>query len=299
MFSSKLLARFRIDPGERFRARDRDAGWRAAPELRDLSASELKEKSKRLVQRSLEELTRAQELLYANDVYAVLVVFQAMDAAGKDGVIKHVMSGLNPLGCQAHAFKAPSAEELDHDFLWRCVTRLPERGRIGVFNRSYYEEVLVARVHPELLARQRLPPGPRGPRFWQARYESIAALERHLVRNGTVLLKFFLHLSKGEQRRRFLERIENPDKHWKFAAQDVAERRHWGAYMRAYEDAINATSTAWAPWHVIPADHKWLARALVADILSTTIGGLHLAPPRVSKARRRELAAARRALRRE
>jgi PPK2 family polyphosphate:nucleotide phosphotransferase len=299
MFSKQLLARFRVDPGERFRARAADTGWRTAPELRALSASELKEQSRELVRRSLEELARAQELLYANDVYSVLVLFQAMDAAGKDGVIKHVMSGLNPLGCQAYAFKAPSAEELDHDFLWRCVTRLPERGRIGIFNRSYYEEVLVVRVHPELLERQRLPAGPRGPRFWQERYESIAALERHLARNGTVILKFFLHVSRHEQKQRFLERIEDPDKHWKFKAQDVAERRHWNAYMRAYEDVINATSTAWAPWYVIPADHKWLARALVADVLTTTIGALHLAPPRVSGAQRRELEAARRALLRE
>jgi PPK2 family polyphosphate:nucleotide phosphotransferase len=229
-------------------------------------------------------------------VYAVLVVFQAMDAAGKDGMIKHVMSGVNPQGCQVFAFKAPSAEELDHDFLWRCVKALPERGRIGIFNRSYYEEVLVVRVHPEILARQKLPPGKRGKGFWEDRYESINDLERHLVRNGTVILKFFLHVSKDEQRRRFLDRIEDPEKHWKFSAGDVAERDHWDDYMEAYEDAIRATSTAWAPWYVIPADHKWVARALVADVLATTIRDLGLEHPAPTTEQKRALAEARRRL---
>jgi len=296
VISPKILDRFRVDPGERFRMRDVDPGWRGPKELRDLGTDELKERARELVRANLDELAEAQERLYANDVYAVLVVFQAMDAAGKDGMIKHVMSGLNPQGCQVFAFKAPSAEDLDHDFLWRCVKALPERGRIGIFNRSYYEEVLVVRVHPEILARQKLPPGKRGKRFWEDRYESINDLERHLVNNGTVILKFFLHVSKDEQRRRFLERIEDPEKHWKFAAQDVAERDHWDAYMEAYEDAIRATSTAWAPWYVIPSDHKWVARALVADVLTTTIKDLGLALPAPTPEQKKALAEAKRRL---
>ena len=296
MISQKILDRWRVDPGEKFRLRDVDPGWRGPKELRDLEADELKERARELVRANLDELAEAQERLYANDVYAVLVVFQAMDAAGKDGMIKHVMSGLNPQGCQVFAFKAPSAEELDHDFLWRCVKALPERGRIGIFNRSYYEEVLVVRVHPELLARQKLPPGKHGKQFWEDRYESINALERHLVRNGTAILKFFLHVSRDEQRRRFLERIEDPEKHWKFSAQDVAERDFWDGYMEAYEDAIRATSTASAPWYVIPSDHKWVARALVADVLTTTIRDLGLAHPAPTPDQKKALAAARRRL---
>ena len=296
MISKKILDRFRVDPGERFRLKDVDPAWRGPKELRDLERDELKERARELVRDNLEELAEAQERLYANDVYAVLIVFQAMDAAGKDGMIKHVMSGLNPQGCQVYAFKAPSAEELDHDFLWRCVRALPERGRIGIFNRSYYEEVLVVRVHPELLGRQKLPPGKRGKGFWEDRYESINAMERHLSRNGTVILKFFLHVSKDEQRRRFLERIDDPEKHWKFSAQDVAEREHWDDYMEAYEDAIRATATAWAPWYVIPADHKWIARALVADVLATTIRDLGLEHPAPTPEQRRSLAEAKRTL---
>ena len=296
MISQKVLDRFRVDPGERFRLRDVDPGWRGPKEIRDLEADDLKERARELVRANLDELAEAQERLYANDAYAVLVVFQAMDAAGKDGMIKHVMSGLNPQGCQVFAFKAPSAEELDHDFLWRCVKALPERGRIGIFNRSYYEEVLVVRVHPEILARQKLPAGKRGKRFWEDRYESINDLERHLVRNGTVILKFFLHVSKDEQRRRFLERIEDPEKHWKFAAGDVGERDHWDAYMEAYEDAIRATSTESAPWYVIPSDHKWVARALVADVLTTTIRDLGLALPAPTPEQQKALAAAKRRL---
>jgi PPK2 family polyphosphate:nucleotide phosphotransferase len=296
VISKKILDRFRVDPGEKFRLRDVDPGWRGPKELRDLEGDELKERARDLVRANLDELAEAQERLYANDVYAVLAIFQAMDAAGKDGMIKHVMSGVNPQGCQVFAFKAPSAEELDHDFLWRCVKALPERGRIGIFNRSYYEEVLVVRVHPEILARQKLPPGKRGKGFWEDRYDSINDLERHLARNGTAILKFFLHVSKDEQRKRFLERIENPEKHWKFSAGDVAERDHWDDYMEAYEDAIRATSTAWAPWYVIPADHKWVARALVADVLTSTIRDLGLAHPEPTPEQRKALAAARRQL---
>jgi len=219
-----------------------------------------------------------------------------MDAAGKDGMIKHVMAGLNPQGCQVFSFKKPSDEELDHNFLWRYAKALPERGRIGLFNRSYYEETLVVRVHPELLVRQRLPPGKRGREFWAERYEDINAFERHLARNGTLILKFFLNVSKAEQKRRFLERLTNPEKHWKFSSADLAEREFWNDYMEAFQDTLSATSTKWAPWHVIPADHKWIARALVSEVVSREIRRLGLRPPETTPARLRELAAARRKL---
>jgi len=296
MFSKETLARFRVSGRGKFRLRRHDPAWPGPKRLRDLGDDELKERAKAYVGRALDELADAQELLWANDAHSLLVILQAMDAAGKDGIIKHVMSGVNPQGCQVFSFKAPSAEELDHDFLWRCVKALPERGRIGIFNRSYYEEVLVVRVHPEFLARQKLPPGKRGREFWSQRYESINALERHLVRNGTIVVKFFLHVSRDEQRRRFLARIDNPAKQWKFSAGDVAERGHWDAYMDAFEQMIAATSTRWAPWYVIPADHKWLARALVADILTDVIASLELEPPTVTADERRALKAARRQL---
>jgi PPK2 family polyphosphate:nucleotide phosphotransferase len=244
-------------------------------------------------------LAEAQELLYADDRYAVLLVFQAMDAAGKDGTIKHVMSGVNPQGVQVHAFKQPSAEELDHDFLWRCARALPERGRIGIFNRSYYEEVLVVRVHEELLARQKLPAGARGRRLWRQRYESIRAFEKHLARNGTLILKFFLHVSKKEQKQRFLARLDEPEKHWKFSSGDVAERRHWGDYQGAYEEMIRNTATKHAPWVVIPADNKWYTRVVVAAAIVDAMERLDLRIPRADAPRRRELAQARRALLRE
>jgi PPK2 family polyphosphate:nucleotide phosphotransferase len=244
----------------------------------------------------VEALAELQDRLYAHDRHAVLLVFQAMDAAGKDGAIKHVMSGVNPQGCQVAAFKAPSAEELDHDYLWRCVRHLPERGRIGIFNRSYYEEVLVARVHPEILAAQRLPDGLNGPGIWRRRYTDIRAFERHLANNGTVVRKFFLHVSKAEQKRRFLERIAAPEKHWKFNARDVAERAHWAAYQRAYQDMLRATATPQAPWYVVPADNKWFTRLVVAAVVVDTLASLGLRYPRLSLAERRKLATARRAL---
>ena len=220
-------------------------------------------------------------MLWANDVWSVLVILQAMDTAGKDGIIKHVMSGVNPQGCQIVSFKRPSEEELDHTFLWRCVKALPERGRIGIFNRSYYEEALVVRVHPEILERQRLPPGKRGTKFWAERFDDINRLERHLVRNGTVVLKFFLHISKEEQRQRLLARLKDPGKRWKFELADLGEREYWDQYTEAYEEAIAATSTRWAPWYVIPANHKWPARATVASILTSAITKLNLKSPQV------------------
>jgi PPK2 family polyphosphate:nucleotide phosphotransferase len=227
----------------------------------------------------IQTLAQYQDVLYAQDTYALLIIIQAMDAAGKDSVIKHVMSGVNPQGCRVVSFKAPSAVEVSHDFLWRCSRALPPRGQIGIFNRSYYEEVLVARVHPEILGRQKIPPELLTKKIWAERFEAINDFERYLTRNGTVILKFFLHVSKHEQKRRFLERIESPDKHWKFSADDIAERAHWRDYQRAYEDLFRHTSTAHAPWHVIPADHKWFTRVAVSDIINTRLRALHLKYP--------------------
>jgi PPK2 family polyphosphate:nucleotide phosphotransferase len=282
MLDETIIDLFRVDPGEKFRIKDFDTAWVGTKEMRDLGEDKLKERAQALLEENRRELAEAQELLWASDTYSLLVIFQAIDAAGKDGTIKHVMSGVNPQGVQVHSFKKPSDEELDHTFLWRCMVRLPERGRIGIFNRSYYEEVLVVRVHQELLAQQRLPQQKFGQSFWDARYEDINNFEHHLHRNGTVVLKFFLNVSKREQKKRFLARIDDPKKHWKFNAGDVAERSHWDQYMEAYEDAINATNTKWAPWYVIPADHKWVARTLVAEFLSNTIGKLDLKYPEVT-----------------
>jgi PPK2 family polyphosphate:nucleotide phosphotransferase len=235
-------------------------------------------------------------MLYAQDRWSLLLIFQAMDAAGKDGTIKHVMSGVNPQGVQVFSFKAPSAEDLDHDFLWRCQRCLPERGRIGIFNRSYYEEVLVAKVHPEILAKQKLAPELVTKRIWEERYEDIRSFERYLARNGTVIRKFFLHVSKGEQKRRFMSRLDEPEKNWKFSANDVAERRHWKAYQSAYEDAIRGTATPEAPWYVVPADNKWFTRLAVAAAIVDALAELDLCYPKVTAAQRKALAAARREL---
>ena len=255
--------------------------------------SEDKPRAKEALAHGVALLAELQEMLYAQDRWAVLLIFQAMDAAGKDGAIKHVMSGVNPQGCQVFSFKAPSAEELDHDFLWRTTRCLPERGRIGVFNRSYYEEVLVVRVHPQILAKQKLPTTLVTDRIWKERYEDIGAFERYLSRNGTVIRKFFLNVSKDEQRQRFLARLDQPEKNWKFAAADVEERRHWDEYMKAYEKMIEATSSDEAPWFVIPADHKWFTRLAVADVIVETLEGLDLHFPEVSEAQRQELQRAR------
>ncbi|HUG52448.1 MAG TPA: polyphosphate kinase 2 family protein [Vicinamibacteria bacterium] len=272
---------FRIPQGEPFHLRDHDPAGTAG-----LTS---KEEGRRALARSLERLRELQAQLYALDRWAALLVFQAMDAAGKDSVIDHVMSGLNPLGCQAYSFKAPSDEELDHDFLWRTTVRLPERGRIGVFNRSHYEEVLVVRVHPELLGRQKLPPDRITENIWEERYEDIVAFERHLARSGTIVLKFFLNVSREEQRRRFLARLQEPEKHWKFSARDVEERRHWDAYMSAYEAMIGATSTSEAPWSVVPADRTWVTRAVVADVVVGALERLGLRYPEIPALQRREL----------
>jgi PPK2 family polyphosphate:nucleotide phosphotransferase len=295
MLRDKIIDRFRIPPGERVKLKDHDPAWAGTDELKELTRGEIKERAQTVLNRSLAELAEIQDLLYADNRYAVLVVLQAMDAAGKDGTIKHVMSGLNPQGCQVFSFKQPTAEELDHDFLWRYARCLPERGRIGIFNRSYYEDVLVVKVHPELIGGQ-LPRKKIGRKFWQRRYQDINAFERHLARNGTVILKFFLNVSKVEQKKRFLERLERPEKNWKFSASDVAERGFWDQYQDAYEDALAATSTEWAPWYVVPADHKWVTRTVVADILGSAVRGLDLEYPKITDEMRKRLAEARQRL---
>ena len=277
--ATDLLARFRVTPGEAAGLVGRDTAEGGVPEL---APDVLEDRSKDALARGTAELAEAQELLWASDRYAVLVVLQAMDAAGKDSVIKHVMSGVNPQGVHVTSFKAPSAEELDHDYLWRVSKALPERGRIGIFNRSHYEEVVALRVHPEWLGPQRLPSGERDEAFWQARHEDINAFERHLDRNGTKVLKFFLHVGKATQKERFIARLDRPGKEWKFNAADVAERARWDDYMSAFEDALTATSTPWAPWYVIPADHKRVAQALVAQVLVETMRSLDLRWPEVS-----------------
>jgi PPK2 family polyphosphate:nucleotide phosphotransferase len=287
---SRRLARlYRVENGKDFRLSDIDPGDTAG-----LKGD--KERAKEALQAGVDRLAVMQEKLYAYDRWSVLLIFQAMDAAGKDGTIKHVMSGINPQGCQVHSFKAPSAEELDHDFLWRCLSRLPERGRIGIFNRSYYEEVLVVRVHPELLDRQKVPKHLVTKRLWSERYEDINSVERYLSRNGVVILKFFLHVSRGEQKKRFLERLERPEKNWKFSLADAEERRHWKAYMRAYDDMIRNTATPWAPWFVVPADSKWFTRLAVAAAVADALEGLDLEFPKVDAAKKRELEQARVAL---
>jgi PPK2 family polyphosphate:nucleotide phosphotransferase len=283
---------YRVTDGKRFRLRDFDPD-----DTRGLEFG--KKEAEALLARGIERMRELQERLYAQDRWALLLIFQAMDAAGKDGTIEHVMSGVNPQGCDVHSFKAPSATELDHDFLWRTNSSLPERGRIGIFNRSYYEEVLVVRVHAEILANQKLPKELVTKHIWEQRYEDIRGLERYVARNGIVVRKFFLHVSKQEQRRRFLERIENPAKRWKFSAADVRERERWDEYMRAYEDAIRETATSHAPWYVVPADHKWFTRCVVAAAIVDALEDLDLQFPKIEPSRRREIAEARRALLRE
>jgi PPK2 family polyphosphate:nucleotide phosphotransferase len=292
----RILAQLIVEPGTPAALADRDPGWTGGPDFEALSHEELRAEAKAILGRGVEELSEAQELLWASDTYALLVVFQALDAAGKDSAIEHVMTGVNPQGVQVVGFRQPSAEELDHDFLWRISRALPERGRIGIFNRSHYEEVVALRVHPEWLEGQKLPSATRGPTLWEDRYEDINAFERHLDRNGTKIVKFFLHVSKEEQRKRFLARLDTPGKEWKFNAADVSERARWDDYMAAFDDALTASSTPWAPWYVIPADHKWLSQALVVRILVDTIHALDLSWPEVTERERNANAEARRLL---
>jgi PPK2 family polyphosphate:nucleotide phosphotransferase len=278
----EILNRIIVRPGKPADLAGRDPGWKGGKQFAEMASDELKATARGRLQELVGELAAAQELLWASDTYSLLLVFQALDAAGKDGTIKHIMSGVNPQGCQVFSFKQPSSEDLDHNFLWRASRCLPERGRIGIFNRSYYEEVLVVRVHPEFLAGQQLPAGTaKRKRFWDDRFEDINAFERHLDRNGTKVVKFFLHVSKDEQRRRFMARIEDPAKHWKFSGSDLAERARWDDYMEAFEDALTRTSTEHAPWYVIPADHKNVMRAIVAGVVVRTIGQLKLSFPTV------------------
>ena len=285
----KLAKPFRVT-GDNFRLKDIDPD-----DTLDLT-SEDKPRAKEALAMGVDLLAELQNMLYAQDCWAVLLIFQAMDAAGKDGAIKHVMSGINPQGCQVFSFKAPTSEDLDHDYLWRCMKCLPERGRIGIFNRSYYEETLVVRVHRDFLEKQKLPPELVTKDIWKERFQDIRNFERYLTRNGVAVRKFFLHVSNKEQKKRFLERIEEPEKNWKFSANDAKERGHWDDYMEAYEDMIRNTATKEAPWYVVPADNKWFTRAIVAAAVIDVLSSLDLHYPKVSEGKLKELAAAKRAL---
>ncbi len=286
----KFSRPYAVTDSSKFRLEDIDPG-----DTGDLK-SEDKPEAEVVLKAGVEALSELQTRLYAQDQWAVLLIFQAMDAAGKDSAIKHVMSGVNPQGCEVTPFKAPSSEELDHDFLWRCQKRLPERGRIGIFNRSYYEEVLIVRVHPELLAHQKLPRQVVDKKIWDRRFKDIRAFEKHLGSNGVLIRKFFLHVSPEEQKERFLKRLDRPEKNWKFSSDDIKERRFWKDYMRAYEDMVRNTSTPEAPWYVVPADHKWFTRIVVAAAIIDALDSLKLSSPKISPERLKELAAARLAL---
>ena len=289
----KLLKRYRVEHGKHFRLKDHD------PADTHGLGSELKPHAKELLENGVKEMARLQDILAAQDRWGLLLIFQAMDAAGKDGTIKHVMSGVNPQGVQVWSFKAPSAEELEHGYLWRCMQRAPARGRIGIFNRSYYEEVLVVRVHPQVLANEKLPQPLVTKHIWQERFEDINNFERYLTRNGIAVVKFFLHLSKKEQKRRFMERLDTPDKNWKFSSADVKERQCWDAYEEAFEDMIRHTASKHAPWYVVPADNKWFSRLLVSQAVVDALKGMNLKYPKVSGEERAALAEARKQLENE
>jgi PPK2 family polyphosphate:nucleotide phosphotransferase len=289
----KLLKRYRIEDGKHFRLKHHDPADTHGLE------SELKPQAKQLLADGVKELSRLQDVLAAQDRWGLLLIFQAMDAAGKDGTIKHVMSGVNPQGVQVSSFKGPSAEELDHGYLWRCMKNVPGRGRIGIFNRSYYEEVLVVRVHPQILESQKLPKPLVTKRIWRERFGDINNFERYLTRNGIAVVKFFLHLSKKEQKRRFMERLDTPDKNWKYSSSDVKERQFWDAYQEAYEDMIRHTASAHAPWYVVPADNKWFSRLVVSQAVVDALDGMNLKYPKVSGAEQAALAEARKQLENE
>lgn len=282
-WASKLAKPYRVEQGKKFQLKDFDPA--------DTGKITGKHHAEKLLEDSVEPLSGLQDKLYAQDRWAVLLIFQGIDAAGKDGAIKHVMSGVNPQGCQVYSFKEPSSEELNHDFLWRTMQRVPERGRIGIFNRSYYEEVLVVRVHPDILKKERIPGSLVTKDIWKQRFQDINSFERYLARNGIVIRKFFLNLSKDEQKRRFLSRLDNPEKNWKFSAADVREREFWKDYQDAYEDMIAHTATAHAPWYVVPADNKWFTRLVVAAAVVETLEDLNLAYPQVDSAKQKELRA--------
>jgi PPK2 family polyphosphate:nucleotide phosphotransferase len=289
--ASELARPFRISKGKNFRLKDVDPD-----DTLEFTKEADKPRAKEALAMGVTALAELQEQLYAQDKWAVLLIFQAMDAAGKDGAIKHVMSGVNPQGCQVNSFKSPSAEDLDHDYLWRCMKHLPNRGQIGIFNRSYYEEVLVVRVHPEFLAKAKLPPKLVGKNIWEERYEDMRNFEQYLARNGIIVRKFFLHVSKREQKQRFLDRIDDPQKNWKFSSNDASERDYWDDYMEAYEEMIQGTATKEAPWYVVPADNKWFTRVVVASAVIETLDSLDLAYPKVDESKLKELAAAKKKL---
>ena len=286
----KLSKPFRVSDGEKFRLKDFDPGDTQGLKSKD------RPRAKQALEIGIGALAELQDMLYAQDKWALLLIFQAMDAAGKDGAIKHVMSGVNPQGCQVFSFKSPSSEDLDHDYLWRCVKCLPNRGHIGIFNRSYYEETLVVRVHPEFLAKEKIPSSLITKRIWEERFQDIRGFERYLRRNGIVVVKFFLNLSKNEQKRRFLERAENPEKNWKFSVSDMPERGFWDEYQDAYQDMIRNTATADSPWYVVPADNKWFTRVIVASAVIDTLASLNLAYPKVDQEKLTEIAKAKDAL---
>jgi PPK2 family polyphosphate:nucleotide phosphotransferase len=288
MKTGKLAHKFRVDSGKHFRLKDYDPA--------DTAHLHSKEHAIEALQKDILRMTELQDKLYAQDRWALLLIFQALDAAGKDGVIKHVMSGVNPQGCQVYSFKTPSEVELQHDFLWRTTRDLPERGHIGIFNRSYYEEVLVVRVHSEILESQKMPPSLCGKNIWDERFEDIRCFERHMARSGTVIRKFFLHLSKKEQKDRFLARLDEPEKNWKFSASDIHERKYWDDYQDAYEDMIRNTATEHAPWYVVPADNKWFTRLVVSAVVVDALESMNLAYPKVADAKRKELEAAKKTL---
>jgi PPK2 family polyphosphate:nucleotide phosphotransferase len=288
--AQKMSKPYRVTKGKKFRLKDVDPGDTGGHSDKD------KKQAKEALHEGVEALTELQDMLYGQDRWSLLLIFQAMDAAGKDGTIKHVMSGVNPQGCQVSSFKGPSSTDLDHDYLWRCVKELPERGRIGIFNRSYYEETLAVRVHPEFLAGQKLPGRCVTKHIWEERFQDIRAFERYLHRNGTIVLKFFLHVSRDEQKKRFLERIDLPEKNWKFSATDAKSRAFWDDYMKAYEETIRETATKDSPWYVVPADNKWFTRVIVAAAVIDALSSLDLAYPIVNEAKKKELAEARKLL---
>ena len=291
MKTGKLANTFRVNGGKHFRLKDFDPA--------DTGHWKSEEYAEEMLREQVARTAELQDKLYAQDTWSLLLMFQAIDAAGKDGAIKHVMSGVNPQGCEVHSFKAPSTEELQHDFLWRTTLDLPERGHIGIFNRSYYEEVLVVRVHPELLNNEKIPPSLVDDKIWDERFEDIRSFERHMTRSGTVIRKFFLNVSKKEQKKRFLKRLEEPEKNWKFSPDDVRERKCWDAYQKAYEDMIRNTAAKHAPWYVVPADHKWFTRLVISTVIVDTLDSLHLEYPKVDPAKGKELEAARRQLEKE
>jgi len=295
-FTESTCYKGKISSNLKLKLRDYDTGWAQNEDLKFLGKNKLKEIAKKMLKENRQALDQAQELLYANGTYSLLIILQGMDAAGKDSIIKHVMCGVNPQGCRVTSFKQPSVLELQHDFLWRQVVALPEKGMIGIFNRSYYEEVLIVKVHSNLLEKQNLPSGKYDSKFWSNRCEDISNFEHHLVRNGTLVLKFFLHMSKSEQKKRFVERLTDPSKYWKFSDADIKERDYWDDYVEAYEDVINNTSAKWAPWYIVPADHKWLAQSLIADIITSSIHSLGLTYPVVNEQKLKALEQAKRRL---